>query len=111
MRSWSVDVPSQVGGYIEIQADSPNVGDKLRMRLKVNGRVVDEQSEKLDQPLQAGTAFFLQDHFQDYSKALVVALLVRLRPLFFSGPRTILSPVRGNPPGLSRKGGEHVHGS
>jgi hypothetical protein len=30
---------------------------------------VDEQTEKLEQALQSGTAFFLQVHFDDYSKA------------------------------------------
>jgi len=30
---------------------------------------VDEQTEKLDQPLQSGFAFFLQVHFDDYSNA------------------------------------------
>jgi hypothetical protein len=68
-RSWSIDVPSNVGGYIEIGADNPNVGDRLTMRVKMNGQFVDNQSETLDQALQPGTAFFLQDHFDDYSKA------------------------------------------
>jgi hypothetical protein len=30
---------------------------------------VDDQSEQLDSALQPGTAFFLQDQFDDYSKA------------------------------------------
>jgi hypothetical protein len=68
-RSWSIDVPPGVGGYIEIEADRPNVGDKLTLRVKANGIAVDDQSEKLEQALQPGTAFFLQDHFEDYSKA------------------------------------------
>jgi hypothetical protein len=69
-RSWSIDVPSGVGGYIEIEADKPNAGDKLTMRVKMNGHSVDEQSEKLEGALQPGTAFFVQDHFDDYSKAM-----------------------------------------
>jgi hypothetical protein len=68
-RSWSIDVPPGVGGYIEIEADHASVGDKLTMHVKSNGRTVDDQSEKLDSALQPGTAFFLQDHFEDYSKA------------------------------------------
>jgi hypothetical protein len=68
-RSWSIDVPPGVGGYIEIEADHPTVGDTLTMHVKANGHAVDDQSEKLDSTLQSGTVFALQDHFDDYSKA------------------------------------------
>jgi hypothetical protein len=62
-RSWSIDVPPGVGGYFEIEADHPCVGDKLTMHVKANGHAVDDQSEKLEQALQPGTALFLQDHY------------------------------------------------
>jgi hypothetical protein len=68
-RAWTISVPSRVGGYIEIEAEKPAVGDKLAMKVKSNGRLVDQQTEKLEQALQSGTAFFLQVHFEDYSKA------------------------------------------
>lgn len=68
-KSWTIDTPGGVGGYIEIQADSPTVGDKLMLRVKVNGVFIDEQTESLKQALQSGTAFFLQEHFDDYSQA------------------------------------------
>jgi len=68
-RSWSIDVPSGVGGYIELEADHPNAGDKLTMRVHMNHKLVDDQSETLDKPLEANYAFFVQDHFDDYSKA------------------------------------------
>lgn len=72
-RSWSIDVPPQVGGYIEIEANAPNVGDHLSMRVRVNGKLIDEQMEKLDSPLPSGTVFALQDHFDDYSNAAAEA--------------------------------------
>ncbi len=62
-------VPAHVGGYIEIGADKPSPGDKLAMKVKSNGKLVNEQTEKLDQPLQSGYAFFLQVHYDDYSNA------------------------------------------
>ena len=68
-HSWTIDVPAGVGGYIELEADHPNPGDTLTMRVHMNGDLVDEQSDKLDSPLQPNTAFFVQDHFDDYSKA------------------------------------------
>ena len=68
-RSWTIDVPAHVGGYIEIGADKPSPGDRLAMKVKSNGRLVNEQTETLDQPLQSGYVFFLQVHYDDYSKA------------------------------------------
>jgi len=68
-RSWTISVPARVGGYIEIEADKPNPGDQLAMKVKSNGKIVDEQAEKLEGALQSGTAFFLQAHFDDYANA------------------------------------------
>jgi len=68
-RSWTIEVPAHVGGYIEIEAENPNPGNRLAMKVKSNGKLVDEQTEKLDQPLQSGHAFFLQVHYDDYSNA------------------------------------------
>ena len=36
-RSWSIDLPPGVGGYIELGADHPNAGDTLTMRVRMNG--------------------------------------------------------------------------
>jgi hypothetical protein len=68
-RAWTIEVPAHVGGYIEIQAEKPNPGDRLAMKVKSNGKLVDTQTEKLEQPLQSGYAFFLQVHYDDYSNA------------------------------------------
>ena len=68
-QSWSIDVPSGVGGYIELEADHPNAGDKLTMRVRMNGSLVDEQTDSLEKPLEPNTAFFLQNHFDNYSQA------------------------------------------
>ena len=65
--SWNIDVPPGVGGYIQLGADHPNPGDKLTMRIRMNGRLLDEQTDILKAPLEPKTAFFLQDHFDDYS--------------------------------------------
>jgi hypothetical protein len=53
--------------YIELDADHPNAGDTLTMRVHMNGKLADEQTDKLDQPLEPNTAFFVQDHYDDYS--------------------------------------------
>jgi hypothetical protein len=69
-RSWSVDVPDKVGGYLEFEADSPKPGDWLKWRVSFNGKVIKEEKEVLDKALEPNTAFFLQLFFDDYSKAL-----------------------------------------
>jgi len=65
--SWNIDVPPGVGGYIELGADHPNPGDKLTMRIRMNGRLLDEQTDTLNAALAPKTVFSLQDHFDDYS--------------------------------------------
>jgi hypothetical protein len=68
-HSWSIDVPAHIGGYIELEAVGPKTGDTLTMEIKMNGEAVDRQSESLTAPLNGNEAFFLQDFFDDYSKA------------------------------------------
>jgi len=68
-HSWTIDVPAKVGGYIDLTAENPKVGDKLSWKIRLNGRIVDEQSQTLDAPLQSGYAFGLQVHYQEYATA------------------------------------------
>ena len=67
-HSWTVNVPPGAGGYIELGAQEPKVGDKLSWKITLNGTTVDEQSESLDEPLKDGWAFALQSGYDDYSK-------------------------------------------
>jgi len=66
-RTWTVNVPSGVGGYIELNADQPNPGDTLNQRVKMNGKSVNEQADKLERPLEPNTAFFVQYHAEDFT--------------------------------------------
>lgn len=65
---WSVDVPSEIGGYVELNADAPKAGDRLKFRIVSNGRTVYEDSDQLEHPLEPGYAFFVQAYFDDYAK-------------------------------------------
>jgi hypothetical protein len=67
-NQWTVKIPRGAGGYIELGAEEPKVGDRLQWKIYLNGELVDEQSETLEQPLQSGYAFFLQSYYDDYSK-------------------------------------------
>ncbi len=65
---WSVDVPSEIGGYVELNAVEPMAGDRLKFRILSNGRTVFEDSDELTQPLEPGYAFFVQAYVEDYAK-------------------------------------------
>jgi hypothetical protein len=67
IHSWTISVPANVGGYVELSATDPQPGATLRWTLQASGKLVDEQSERLDQPLQEGYGFFLQTYFDDYA--------------------------------------------
>ncbi len=66
-HTWSVNIPRGAGGYIELGAENPKVGDKLSWKIMLNGKTVETQSETLEEPLTSGYAFFLQSEYDDYS--------------------------------------------
>jgi hypothetical protein len=68
-HTWTIDVPSGIGGYIELNADHPNSGDTLTERVKINGKEVAHQTDRLNGALEPNSAFFVQLHYDDYSKA------------------------------------------
>jgi hypothetical protein len=68
-HTWTVDIPSGIGGYIEFEADHPNPGDTLTQRVKINGKEVDSQTDRLDTALEPNTAFFVQFERNDFSHA------------------------------------------
>ena len=67
-HSWTVEVPPGVGGYVDFGADTPQVGDRLRLSIRVNGNVVFEDADTLREPLQNGYAFGVQAYLSDYAK-------------------------------------------
>jgi hypothetical protein len=71
-HTWTVDIPSGIGGYIEFEADHPNPGDTLTQRVKINGKEVDSQTDRLDSALEPNTAFFVQFERNDFSHAEAV---------------------------------------
>lgn len=67
-HTWTMDIPKEAGGYIELNAENPKAGDKLSWKIRLNGKIVDQQSETLEKPLTDGYAFFLQAYYDDYSE-------------------------------------------
>ena len=69
-HSWSIEIPPNAGGYIEFEADAPQPGAKLSWTIRRDGRSIASGEETLDQPLGKNEAFFLQEYYDDYSKAV-----------------------------------------
>ena len=65
---WTIDVPSDTSGYVELNAVQPKAGDRLKCRIIANGHTVFEDSDELLQPLEPGYAFFVQAYLDDYAK-------------------------------------------
>jgi len=66
-HSWSVDVPTGVGGYIELDGDNPRIGDRLNLIVRVNDKVVYQDADTLREPLPKGYGFFVQAFLDDYA--------------------------------------------
>ncbi|MCI0658892.1 MAG: hypothetical protein L0170_17715, partial [Acidobacteria bacterium] len=66
-RTFSIEVPPNAGGTAEVSAENPKVGSKVRIAVKVDGRIVAEDFSTLAEPLQPGYGFFAQVHLEDYA--------------------------------------------
>jgi hypothetical protein len=64
-HSWTIAVPANVSGYLELGATAPNPGDRLRWSIEAGSSTVDEQDQTLEQPLEENHAFALQMCFDD----------------------------------------------
>jgi hypothetical protein len=71
LHTWVIDVPAGVGGTVEIDAESPRVGSRVRIAVKVDGRTAAEDTQVLNEPLRAGYGFFAQVALDDYAKGVV----------------------------------------
>lgn len=68
-HSWTIELPSNAGGYVDLTAEEPEVGARLSWVIRVNDQVMTEESQTLDQPLKPKYAFGLQLYMDDYSSA------------------------------------------
>ena len=68
-HTWTIDVPAETGGYVELNAVQPKVGDRVSMKVFVNDQLAYEESETLKEELKPNYAHFVQAYFDDYSKA------------------------------------------
>jgi len=66
-HSWSVDVPSAVGGDLEFEAEQPKPGSHLKWTVRCGSRILAENSETLNSALQGNEAFFLKFDSEDFA--------------------------------------------
>jgi hypothetical protein len=66
-RTFSIEVPPNAGGTAEVSAENPKIGSRVRIAVKVDGRIVAEDFSTLTEPLQPGYGFFAQVHLEDYA--------------------------------------------
>ena len=69
-HSWTVDVPSAVGGDIELEASNPKPGSRLSWTVRAGERVLAQESESLHEPLRANEAFFLKTGADDFANVV-----------------------------------------
>jgi hypothetical protein len=66
-HSWTIDVPSAVGGNLELQADNPKPGSRLTWTVRSGNSLLTRDSETLNSPLHAHEAFFLKFDADDFA--------------------------------------------
>jgi hypothetical protein len=65
-HSWTIDVPSDVGGYVALEAVDARAGDEVRWTLAVNGEAIDEQWDGIDEAVGDSGAF-IEAYVDDYA--------------------------------------------
>jgi len=60
MHSWTVELGKNASGTFDLRALNPQVGNKLKWRVTLDGKEIANETDTLDKPLQANEAQFLQ---------------------------------------------------
>jgi hypothetical protein len=72
-HSWTIDLPPNTGGYVDLTDAAPEVGNRLRWVIQVDDQVVAEEEQTLHEPLREGWAFGLQVSMDDYSSGVLAS--------------------------------------
>ena len=67
VHTYTIDVPPNVGGSIEVRMDDPPVGSKVRAAFKLHGSTVAEDTQTLPEPLKPGYGFSARVQVEDYT--------------------------------------------
>ncbi len=67
VHNYTIDVPPNMGGSIEVRMDDPPVGSKVRATFKLHGSTVAEDIQTLPEPLKPGYGFTAHVQVEDYT--------------------------------------------
>lgn len=67
-HTFEVDVPANVSGSVWVRVDKPSVGAKVKVAVRVDGKLVAEDWSRLDEPLEAGYGFAAGVEIDDYAR-------------------------------------------
>ncbi len=59
-HAWTIELAPHTGGTFDLRALNPQVGNRLAWTVKLDGKQLANETDVLDKPLPAGTAWFLQ---------------------------------------------------
>jgi hypothetical protein len=68
---FTIDVPADVSGLVELRIDEPSVGADIKLSVVQDGRVLTESSKHLDKPLEEGWGFAAGVEVEDYARGKV----------------------------------------
>jgi hypothetical protein len=68
---FTIDVPTNVSGLVELRIDEPTVGAEIKLSMVQEGRVLTESSKHLDKPLEPGWGFAAGVEVEDYARGKV----------------------------------------
>ncbi|HEX5133073.1 MAG TPA: hypothetical protein VFX92_11390 [Candidatus Krumholzibacteria bacterium] len=70
-HTFSIDVPANVSGLVELRMDGPAVGATMKLTMVQDGKVLSESFKKLDKPLEPGWGFASGVGVDDYATGKV----------------------------------------
>ena len=66
-HTFNVSVPSDVSGSVWLRVEKPSVGATIKLAVKVDGKPVSEDFDRLEAPLEAGYGFAVGVDLDDYA--------------------------------------------
>ena len=66
-HAFNVSVPPDVSGSVWLGVEKPKVGATIKLAVKVDGKLVGEDFDRLEAPLEAGYGFAIGVDLDDYA--------------------------------------------
>ena len=66
-HTFNISIPPDVSGSVWLRIDKPDVGATIKLAVKVDGKLVKEDFDRLEAPLEAGYGFSIGIELDDYA--------------------------------------------